>query len=97
MLSSKERSRLSGIAQTRGDLVQLGREGASPALVERLSVLLGQHELVKLRFVDHKGEREALARELAAKTSSELVRVIGNTAIFWRRNPDPDKRKVELG
>jgi RNA-binding protein YhbY len=24
------------------------------------------------------------------------VRVIGNTAIFWKRNPDPEKRKVEL-
>jgi RNA-binding protein len=96
MLTSKQRSRLSGIAQTRQDLVQVGKDGASAAVVAQLARLLADHELVKLRFVDHKGEREELARSLAAETGSEIVRQIGNTAIFWKRNPDPERRRVEL-
>ncbi len=97
MLDSKQRSRLAGIAQTKSDLVQLGRDGASDALVARLTVLLADHELVKLRFLDHKSDRDALAKVLAERTGSEVVRVIGNTALFWKRNPNPEKRKVEIG
>jgi RNA-binding protein len=84
------------MAQTRADSIQLGRDGASDALVARLAALLSDHELVKLRFLDHKAERDALAKSLAERTDSEVVRLIGNTAIFWKRNPDPKKRKVEI-
>ena len=97
MLDSKQRSRLAGIAQTKADLLQLGRDGASDALVARLAVLLADHELVKLRFLDHKEERQSLANALAERTGSEVVRVIGNTVLFWKRNPDPGKRKIEIG
>ncbi len=96
MLTSKEKSRLAGIAQTRDPLVSLGRGGASEGLVAQLDLLLDRHELVKLRFADFKESRRALAEELAGKTRSEIVRLIGNVAVFWRRNPDPERRRVEL-
>jgi RNA-binding protein len=96
MLTSRQRSRLAGIAQTRGDLVQLGKGGASPGLLAQFSRLLEEHELVKLRFIGHKGEVAELVRTLAEASSSEVVRMIGHTAIFWKRNPDPKKWKVEL-
>jgi RNA-binding protein len=96
MLSSKQRARLAGIAQTKDCLVTLGRAGAAPELVERLAVLLAQHELVKLRFGDHTDSKRELAEGLARGTGSELVRLIGNVAVFWKRSPDPEKRKVEI-
>jgi len=96
MLSSKQRARLAGIAQTKDCLVTLGRAGAKPELAERLAVLLAQHELVKLRFGDHLDSRRELAEELAKGTGSELVRMIGNVAVFWKRSPDPEKRKIEI-
>jgi RNA-binding protein len=96
MLSAKERGRLASLAQTKDCLISLGRAGASPELKERLAVLLAQHELVKLRFGDFKESRRELASELAGATDSELVKIVGNVAVFWRRNPNPDKRKIEL-
>ncbi len=96
MLSSKQRARLAGLAQSQGCLVTLGRAGAAPELAERLAVLLAQHELVKLRFGDHLEEKRELALALAEGTGSEVVRMIGNVALFWKRNPDPEKRKVEI-
>ncbi|MFZ4617259.1 MAG: YhbY family RNA-binding protein [Rectinemataceae bacterium] len=96
MLTSRQRSRLAGIAQTMDDLVQLGKDGASPGFLAQFSRLLEGHELVKLRFIGHKGERADLVRSLAEASSSEVVRLIGHTAIFWKRNPDPKKQKVEL-
>jgi len=96
MLSSKARGRLAGIAQKRDCLITLGRAGASPALTERLGVLLAQHELVKLRFGDFQESRRELADALAQSTGSELVTVIGKVAVFWKRNPDPEKRTIEI-
>ena len=96
MLNSKQRSHLAGLAHTAPDLLQLGKAGPTEGFMAQLDRLLEDHELVKLRFVDYKESRQELARELAEKSRGELVRVIGNTAIFFRRNPDPKKRKVEF-
>ncbi len=96
MLTSKQRSRLAGIAQTRDALVTLGKAGPSEGLTARLDALLSIHELVKLRFGDKKESKQDLAAQLAKDTSSELVRLVGNVAVFWRRNSDPELRKIDL-
>ena len=96
MLDSKQRGRLSSIAQTRSCLVTLGRSGTSPEFVARLAQLLDQHELVKLRFGDFKEAKAEAAASLAGATGSEVVRIIGNVAVFWKRNPDPEKRRVDV-
>ena len=96
MLTSKERARLAGLAAKLDPVVMLGRGGASEGVRDTLAEALDHHELVKLRFADFKGEKKELALELAAATGADLVRVIGNVAVFWKRNPDPDKRKVAL-
>ena len=96
MLSSEQRRRLSTIAQSRDCLVTLGRAGMSPEFRERLSALLEQHELVKLRFGDHLESKAETAAGLAQAMGSELVRLIGNVAVFWKRNPDPEKRSIEV-
>jgi RNA-binding protein len=96
MLTSKQRSYLGSIAIEKAVAMNLGRAGASEALAAQLDGLLERHELVKLRFGDHKDERTQLAEDMASKTHAELVRVIGNTALFYRRNPDPERRSIEL-
>jgi len=96
MLSSRQRRYLSGLAQSLDCLVTLGRSGATPELADRLDELLGVHELVKLRFGDFKESRQELAAALAERTGSELVRMIGFVAVFWKRNPDPDKHKIDI-
>lgn len=96
MLTSKQRSYLSGIANKLEPVAALGRAGMSAAVIAHLKNEFDYHELLKLRFTDHKESREDFARELAELTKSELVRVIGNVAIFYRSNPDPEKRVIAL-
>lgn len=96
MLSSRQRGYLSGLAQTQDCLISLGKAGATLDLADRLAELLEIHELVKLRFGDFKESRRELAAALAERTGSELVRLIGYVAVFWKANPDPDKRKIEI-
>ncbi|HOX48107.1 MAG TPA: YhbY family RNA-binding protein [Spirochaetia bacterium] len=97
MLTSRQKSHLAGLAQTLEPQIQLGKGGPSAGLVSQLDRILADHELVKLRFVDFKESRQELATELASSTKSELVRVIGNVAVLFRRNPDPKKRKIDFG
>jgi RNA-binding protein len=94
MLNAKQRSFLSGRAAADATTTQLGRGGASEAFVAQLSLLLECHELVKVKFMDFKEARREISEELAAAASCELVRVIGNTAIFFRRQGNPEKRKI---
>jgi RNA-binding protein len=96
MLSSRQRGYLCGLAQTRECLVTLGKLGATKELADRLAELLALHELVKLRFGGFKESRRELAADLAERAGCELVRIIGNVAIFWKPAPDPEKRKIAI-
>jgi len=57
---------------------------------------LTSKELIKIKFIDFKDERQFIAQEIAQKTDSFLVRVIGNIAIFYRMSSEPDKGKIVL-
>ncbi|MDD3981844.1 MAG: YhbY family RNA-binding protein, partial [Spirochaetales bacterium] len=80
MLNSVQRSYLGSLASKEPVLIQLGKAGASEALVSQLDALLERHELVKLKFMDFIGEKREISAGLAASTASELVRILGNTA-----------------
>ncbi len=96
MLTSKQRAKLSSLANDMHPIVFLGKAGAVDGVSEALDKALSDHELIKLRFVDFKGERKELANELASKAGADLVRVIGHVAIMYRQNPNPEKRTVKL-
>ena len=61
MLTSKQRAALSGMANDLNPVVFLGKAGAADGVYEALDKALTDHELIKLRFVDFKGERKELA------------------------------------
>ncbi|OHD82352.1 MAG: RNA-binding protein [Spirochaetes bacterium RIFOXYC1_FULL_54_7] len=96
MLTSKQRAHLAGLATKLDPIVYLGKAGAATGVSEALERALVDHELVKLRFIDFKGERNELARQLATQSGAELIRVIGNVGVFFRQQPDPKKRKIEI-
>ncbi|GAB1482382.1 ribosome assembly RNA-binding protein YhbY [Treponema sp.] len=96
MLTSKQRSYLSKLAASLNPTVMLGKEGASEAVAQALKAEFSHRELVKLRFVSSKDERDDLAAALAASSNAELVRTIGNVAIFYKQANDPEKRTIQL-
>ena len=97
MLEPRQRARLAGAAHKLDPLASLGRAGLTEAFAARLDTLLSHHELVKLRFQDFKERKRELSAELAERTRSELVALIGNVAVFYRPAEDPEKRKYEAG
>lgn len=96
MLSTKQRSILGGLASKEAVVTHLGKGGPTPAFAAQLGLLLEHHELVKVKFVNFKDDKRTIADNLAIATKSEVVRLIGNTVIFYKQNPDPEKRSIEL-
>jgi RNA-binding protein len=95
-LRGYQRSRLLELAHELRPVVMIGRSGYTEAVVKAADAALESHELIKVKFQDFKDEKLTLAEKLAADTGAILVRVLGNIAILFRTNPDPDKRKIFL-
>lgn len=86
MLSSKQRAKLRGMASTYDTIFQIGKGGIGDALVLQVADALKARELIKLRVLESAmlTPREA-AQEIAQRTDSEVVQVIGSKFVLYKR------------
>lgn len=96
-LTNAQIAKLKGIAQRMDATLKVGRAGLSDGFLQSVREALAHRELIKVKFDEFKDQKKTLAPELAEKTESRLVTLIGNVAVLYRQNPDPEKRKVEVG
>ena len=87
LLTSADRRRLRGRAQLLEPILKLGHGGITPSFLASVREALAHHELIKLKFTDHKEERYELAARIAAETESALVQVVGHVAVFYLPKP----------
>ena len=95
-LKGYQRSYLTKLAHNIKPLVMIGTKGLTEAIVKQAEEVLELNELVKVKFVDFKRGRKEISAKLADQTTSDLVRVIGNTAILYRAARDPEKRQISI-
>jgi RNA-binding protein len=95
-LRGSARTYLRGLAHHLRPVVQLGKNGVNERLLAEVKQALETHELIKLKFVNFKEEKKALAKEIEAQTQSEMVGLIGHIAIFYREQHDPEQRKIHI-
>ncbi|NUM55637.1 MAG: YhbY family RNA-binding protein [Candidatus Hydrogenedentes bacterium] len=95
-LSSTQRDFLKRIAHHLKPTVYIGKQGVTPTVVRAADEVLTAQELVKVKFVDRKDEKRALVDELSAATDCEVVGILGHIATLYRRQPDDDKRRIDL-
>lgn len=95
-LTNAQIARLKGIAQRMDATLKVGRAGLSDGFLQSVRDALAHRELIKVKFDEFKDQKKTLAPELAAKTESRLVTLIGNVAVLYRQNPDPEKRKIRV-
>ena len=77
-------------------MVRVGRGGVTPGLRREIEIALASHELIKVHLDGDRAGRAAMAAGIARETGAELVGAIGGVAIFYRRHPDEEKRRIEL-
>ncbi len=95
-LTTAQISRLRSLAQKLESNIKVGKQGLSEPFLATVRDALARRELIKVKFDDFKDQRKVLAPELAAKTESVLVTLIGNVAVLYRQNENPEKRQVAL-
>jgi RNA-binding protein len=95
VLTGAQKRALKSRAQTLDAIIRVGQGGLSEPMVAGMDRALETHELVKVRFVGQKEEKRTLAPELAEKTSSVLVQMVGNVAVYYRPSRPPGRPEDE--
>jgi RNA-binding protein len=96
-LTGAQKSFLRGLGQRLEARLKLGRGGLTPAFFAELQQLLRGHELVKIRFAGaDRDERADLCVRIADEGRCVCVGAVGHTALFYRRQPDEEKRTITL-
>ena len=96
-LTGTQKSFLRGQGQTLEPALKIGKEGLTTAFFAELQKALRAHELVKLRFVGAERDvRATLCEQIADEGRCVFISAVGHTALFYRQNPEPKERTVEL-
>ncbi len=94
VLSGADRKFLRGLGQKLEPIVMVGKNGITETLIDSTNKALTAHELVKVRFVERKDEKREFIDAIADGTKSEVVGMVGHTALLYRQHEDDEKRKV---
>ncbi len=77
-------------------LVQVGGAGLSEGLIQAVDSALTDHELIKVRFQEHKEQKKELAPQIAERTRSEIAGLIGHVLILYREAAEEEDRRFVL-
>lgn len=98
MLKGFQKQYLKKLAHGMKPVVFIGQKGLTPTLIKTMNSALDAHELIKVRFIDfkEKEQKEMLASEIEKIHNCQKVGMVGHVAIFYRKQKDPEKRKIVL-
>lgn len=95
-LTGAQRRHLRSLAHHLDPVCFIGKNGLTDAVVQACDAALDSHELIKIKFIDGKKEKREWSAAISSRTDSAVVGLIGNIAILYRENPDPEKRRIQL-
>ncbi|MCG6894982.1 MAG: ribosome assembly RNA-binding protein YhbY [Desulfobacteraceae bacterium] len=97
-LKGIHRRALRGLAHNLRPVVQVGQKGVTEELLHSVRQALDRHELIKVQFLEPKEKegKKRLSEHIAERTGAHWVGMVGHVAIFFRRHPDPSRRKIRL-
>ena len=92
-LTSKQRAQLRGLANGLDTIVHIGKDGLGDNLVKQANEALEARELIKCRVLENAmlTPKEA-CQELARRTRSEPVQVIGMKFVLYRHSHRKDRK-----
>lgn len=97
MLTSKQRSKLKGLASTMSPVTQVGKGGITDNLLKTLSEALEARELIKVNILETAEDTpDMIADNIAQLLEAEVVIVIGRKAVFYRYSSRDHYAHIEL-
>lgn len=91
-LTGKQNRHLRGLGHHLRPIVQVGQGGMTDAILEATNRGLDDHELIKVKIGSE--ERQTVAGDLAARSHSALVQVLGRIVLLYR--PHPERPAIKL-
>ena len=95
-LSSKQRKFLRSKAHHLKPVLIIGKMSVNEAVLKSVDEALKSHELIKLKFNSHKESKSDIVHGINRKIGGQCVGIIGNTAIIFRQNSDPEDQIYKL-
>jgi RNA-binding protein len=90
-LTPRQRSALKGRAHALEPVVFVGQAGLSETVVAEVDRALTAHGLIKVKLAGaSRTDREALTKEICARTDAAAVQNVGRVLVLWRPRPDDD-------
>ncbi len=87
MLTPKNKAYLKGLANHLKAQINLGKGEIDEGVITSVNNSLEAHELIKIKILQNSNELcEDLATQIAKKTKSEVVDIIGRTIILYRES-----------
>ena len=91
-LTSQKRQQLKAQAHSLSPVVLLGDKGLTTNVLSEIDQALTVHELIKVKIAGaEKEDRQRTTQEICQKTKCELVQLIGNISVLYRKKP---KKKI---
>ena len=95
-LTSSQRKRLRSLAHDLRPIVHVGAAGLTDGVLRSVNAALDDHELIKVRFLDHTDRKKELSTQIANRLHGHVAGLIGHVAILYRPARDPEARRIEL-
>ncbi|MCI6158347.1 MAG: YhbY family RNA-binding protein [Selenomonadaceae bacterium] len=97
-LTGKQKSFLRSMGMGMDPVVQMGKDGLTPAVVQSASEAIKKRELIKVRVLQNSADDaeqiRSMIETLTERVDAELVQIIGRNGLLFKRNFD--KPKIEL-
>ena len=97
-LTSQQNKYLRSLAHKLKPLVLIGKNGLTAEVVDAVNAALTKHELIKVKFIDHKekAQKDRLIAAICRQTNCFKAGAIGHTAILYRQATEAARRKIKL-
>lgn len=97
-LNGKQRRHLRGLGHGLDPVVQVGKGGVTPAVVQAVEAALLAHELIKVRRgAECPADRAELGEALARASGAHLVQILGRTLLLYRPHPEAPRLRLPSG
>ncbi|HHX17772.1 MAG TPA: ribosome assembly RNA-binding protein YhbY [Clostridium sp.] len=89
MLTGKQRSYLKSLANGIDSIFQVGKGNINDNMIKQLNDVLEARELIKITVLKNSpGGVYEICEEVAQKTNSEIVQVIGNKFVLYKESKE---------
>ena len=97
MITTKQRAYLRGLGNALDPVMQIGKDGISENVLTGVNLLLEARQLVKIKVLKNCDmEAKEMANLIAEKLRAEVVQVIGNIMILYKKSTRKDFKHIEL-